>query len=85
MPGYVEHARVGAPNSLLDLARHLALGPRDVEGLVHGLVPRLFLGVDVHRSVGGLRMATRTWGIPMRAAGPCLQGPRAPHRRLADG
>ena len=45
---------MGALHRLLDLARHLALGAGDVEGLVHRLVPGLLLGGDVHRRLGGL-------------------------------
>ena len=48
---------MGALHRLLDPARHLALGLRDVEGLVHGLVPGLFLGGDVHRRLAGLIIA----------------------------
>ena len=44
----VEGAGVGVPHRLLDPARQLALGPGEVHGLVHGLVPRLLLGGDVH-------------------------------------
>ena len=43
-----------ALDGLLDPARHLALGAGDVERLVHGLVPRLLLGGDVDRRLGGL-------------------------------
>ena len=45
---------MGALDRLLDLARHLALGAGDVERLVHGLVPGLLLGGDVHRRLGGI-------------------------------
>ena len=51
---------MGVLHRLLDLARHLALGAGDVEGLVHGLVPRLLLGGDVDRGLGGLAVLART-------------------------
>ena len=51
---------MGALHGLLDLARHLALGAGDVERLVHGLVPGLFFGGDVHRGLGGLTVVART-------------------------
>ena len=42
---------------LLDPARQLAFGPGKVHGLVHGLVPRLLLGGDVHRRLAGIAVA----------------------------
>ena len=45
----VEGAGVGVAHRLLDPARELPFGPGEVHGLVHGLVPRLLLGGDVHR------------------------------------
>ena len=40
---------MGALHRRLDPARRLALGLGEIEGLVHGLVPRLLLGDDIHR------------------------------------
>ena len=45
---------MGALHGFLDLARHLAFGAGDVEGLVHRLVPGLLLGGDVHRRLAGI-------------------------------
>ena len=50
----IQRAGVGALNRLLDLGRHLSLGAGDVERLVHGLVPGLLLGGDVHRRLGAI-------------------------------
>ena len=50
---------MGALDGLLDLARHLSLGAGDVERLVHGFVPSLLLGGDVHRRLGGLAAVAR--------------------------
>ena len=55
----IQRAGVGALDRLLDLARHLPLGAGDVERLVHGLVPGLLLGGDVHRRLGGLAAVAR--------------------------
>ena len=53
----IQHARVGALHRLLDPARRLALGLGEIEGLVHGLVPGLLLGDDIHGRLVRLAVA----------------------------
>ena len=42
------------PDRLLDGARRVALRPGEARGLVHGFVPRLFLGGRVHPRFTGI-------------------------------
>ena len=54
---------MGAPDRLLHRAGRQALRLREVEGLVHGLVPGLLLGVDVERRVGGCAVGIGVSGV----------------------